>query len=230
MRFLADRFRPSTRFGLALTLQLALLALVLSTLSLVTDNVVSGEDLVRSDGPIERFLIDRRTAALTAAMRVFTTMGTAWVVVPLLLGTGLVAYRARGSWRPLTFLAVTVVGAVLSSTVIKLVVARPRPETGALVHALGYAFPSGHSTTAAAAWLSAAVVLASLTRRTAGRVVIGAVASVVVFLVGVSRVYLGVHAPTDVLGGWALGAFWLAGALIGGRLLVRRDPAAATRG
>jgi undecaprenyl-diphosphatase len=228
MSFLADRFRPATRLGLALTVQLALLTLLLSTFSVVTDNVVSGEDLVQSDGPIERFLIDRRTPALTVAMRVFTTMGTAWVVVPLLLAVGLAARRALGSWRPLTFLAVVVVGAVLSSTVIKLVIARPRPVSGALVHALGYAFPSGHSTTAAAAWLSAAVVLGSLSRSRARRVVVGVVACLVVVLVGVSRIYLGVHAPTDVLGGWALGALWVAATLIAGRLMFRREPAPAS--
>ena len=224
MSLLADRFRPGSRLGLALTAQLALLTLLLSTFSVVTDNVVSGEDLVQADGPIERFLIDQRTPALTVAMRVFTTLGTAWVVVPLLLAVGLVARRALGSWRPLTFLVVAAVGAVLSSTVIKLVVARPRPESGALVHALGYAFPSGHSTTAAAAWLSSAVVLGSLTRSRARHVVVGVVACLAVVLVGASRIYLGVHAPTDVLGGWALGGLWVVGALTADRLLARREP------
>jgi undecaprenyl-diphosphatase len=225
MSFLAARFRPRTRLGLVLTVQVALLVLLLSAFSAVTEDVVAGDELVAADGPIETFLIDRRTPALTVLMRVFTTMGTAWVVVPLLLGVGLLARRSLGSWRPLAFLAVTVVGAVLTSTVIKIAVARPRPTSGALVHALGYAFPSGHSTTASAAWFSAAVVLASLTRRTAGRVAVGVVAAVVVVLVGMSRVYLGVHAPTDVLGGWALGALWVAAVLIVGRLVSRDEPA-----
>jgi membrane-associated phospholipid phosphatase len=221
--FLAARLRPGARLGLMLTVQLGLLVLLLTAFSVVTEDVVAGEELVQADGPIERFLIDRRTPALTVAMRVFTTLGSALVVVPLLFGVGLLARRALGSWRPLVFLAVTVGGATLTSTVIKLVVARPRPDAGALVQALGYAFPSGHSTTAAAAWLSSAVVLGSLTRSTARRVVLGVVAAVVVVLVGVSRVYLGVHAPTDVLAGWALGALWLAGTLIASRLLFRRE-------
>ena len=219
LSFLAARFRPTTRLGLALTAHVALLVLLLSAFSVVTEDVVAGDELVGADGPIEGFLIDRRTAALTVAMRVFTALGSAYVVVPLLLAVGMVARRARGSWRPLGFLAVTVGGAVLSSTLIKLLVARPRPETGALVHALGYGFPSGHSTTAAAAWFSSAVVLGSLTANAARRVGLGAVATVVVVLVGVSRVYLGVHAPTDVLGGWALGALWVAGTLLAGRLV-----------
>ncbi|MCW2636920.1 MAG: phospholipid phosphatase [Blastococcus sp.] len=223
--FLVTRFRPGTPLGLVLTVNMALLLLLLSAFSVVTEDVVAGEELVAADGPIERFLIDRRTPALTMLMRICTQLGSAPVVVPLVVGVALLGHRRHGSWRPLGFLAFAVGGATLTSTVIKLVVARPRPESGALVHALGYAFPSGHSTTAAAAWLSTAVVLASLTPRRAWRAGLGVVAIAVVLLVGVSRVYLGVHAPTDVLGGWALGALWVAGGLIGGRVLFRDDPA-----
>jgi undecaprenyl-diphosphatase len=221
--FVAARFRPATRLGLMLTVQLALLTLLLSAFSVVTQDVVAGDELVAADGPIESFLIDRRTPGLTVLMRVFTAMGSAAVVIPVLLGVGLLARRVRGSWRPLLFLAVTVAGATLTSTLIKVVIARPRPESGALVRALGYAFPSGHSTTAAATWFSVAVVLGWMIARRAVRVLSGVVATVVVLLVGISRVYLGVHAPTDVLGGWALGALWVAGTLIAFRILDRRD-------
>jgi acid phosphatase family membrane protein YuiD len=128
----------------------------------------------------------------------------------------------------LGFLALTLAGASLISTVIKLQVARPRPDTGALVRALGYGFPSGHSTAAAAGWLSAALVLGWLTRSVALRVCLGAGAAVVITLVGVSRVYLGVHQPTDVLGGWALGALWLAAVLTAAHLLTNRQTGPAT--
>jgi membrane-associated phospholipid phosphatase len=222
LSFLVARLRPSAPRGLTLTVLLILLAVLLAAFGVVTEDVVAGDELVQVDDPVSRFLIGRRTAWLTAVMRVATSLGSALVVIPLLLGVGLLAHRSRRSWRPLGFLALAVGGATLTSTVIKLLVARPRPAKGALVHALGYAFPSGHSTTAAAAWLSAAVVLASLTPRTALRVVIGTVAAVVVVLVGVSRVYLGVHAPTDVLGGWALGTLWLAGVLAVVRVVSHR--------
>jgi undecaprenyl-diphosphatase len=118
----------------------------------------------------------------------------------------------------MVFLGVTVGGASATSTVIKLLVARPRPTSGALVHALGYAFPSGHSTAGAATWFSLAVLGSSFTRSTARRVLMTGVAVVLVAAIGLSRVYLGVHAPTDVLGGWALGAAWVAGVAVFGRL------------
>lgn len=207
---------------------LGALAVLVSTFGVVTEDVLDGGDLVRVDNPVSRYLIAHRSADLTPVMRGITDLGSALVVVPLILAVGLIARRARGSWRPLNFLCVVVVGATLTSTLIKVLVARPRPTSGALVRALGYAFPSGHSTAAAATWLTAAVVLGTLTRSIVLRVVLGGVAVLVVLLVGVSRIYLGVHAPTDVLGGWALGAAWLMGTLAVGRAAVRRRTEAAT--
>jgi undecaprenyl-diphosphatase len=205
--------RPARSVGLALSVVVVLLAVF----SVVTEDVLDGRDLVAVDDPVSRFLIGHRSAGLTPWMRLMTQCGSAFVVIPLLLAVGLLARRRTGSWRPQSFLVVVVVGATLTSTLVKVTVARPRPGTGALVKALGYAFPSGHSTAAAAAWLSAALALGSLTRRGLLRVLLVVVAVLVVVLVGISRVYLGVHAPTDVLGGWALGVAWVAGTLVAGR-------------
>jgi membrane-associated phospholipid phosphatase len=222
LAFLTARLDRSGILGLALTVQLCLLGLLLATFSVVTEDVLDGGELVRVDNPVSRYLIEHRTDWLTPVMRTVTEAGSALVVVPLVLAVGLLARRMRGSWRPLAFHALIVIGATLTSTVIKVVVARPRPNAAALVHALGYAFPSGHSTTAAAAWLTAAVLVGTWTPSTALRLTLGTVAVVVVVLVGVSRIYLGVHAPTDVLAGWALGTAWLIGTLTTGRLLWSR--------
>jgi Uncharacterized membrane-associated protein len=218
---LAARLNPTAALGLALTAQLAILALLGAAFSAVTEDVVTRDELVRLDDPVSRFLIEHREPWLTAIMQVITGLGTEFVLTPLLLAVGLLARWRRGTWRPLGLLVLTLTGASLTSTVIKLLVARPRPDADALVRALGYGFPSGHST-AAAGWLSAALVLGWLTRSVALRVGLAAVAAVVVALVGVSRVYLGVHQPTDVLGGWALGTLWLAAVLTALHLLINR--------
>lgn len=239
LTFLTARLSPAGALGLALTAQLLVLALLGAAFGSVTEDVLAGEEIVRVDGPVTRFLIDHREPWLTTAMRLITELGGVRVVVPLLLTVGLLARRRQGSWRPLVLLALAGSGALLASTSVKLLVARPRPGTDALVHALGYGFPSGHSTQAAAAWLAVAVVLGSMTSRVAARVSAGAVALAVIGLVGVSRVYLGVHQTTDVLGGWALGALWLCAVLTAMRLLEhhtdhrtdqhRTDPRTAVR-
>lgn len=108
------------------------------------------------------------------------------------------------------------------SDLIKLAVGRPRPNADALVHAAGYGFPSGHATAATAGWLGVAIVLSRLTSRWARKVALITTALVIAVIVGFSRVYLGVHQPTDVLGGWALGSLWIAVVLVSTAMLTGR--------
>ncbi|MGQ0776978.1 MAG: phosphatase PAP2 family protein [Pseudonocardiales bacterium] len=213
LRFLADRLRPRSSAALILMVALGAVALLVGTLTEITEDVVTGDELIQVDSPIFNYLVEHRTPWLTTTMGVITHLGSTRVLIPTLLAVGLVARRCRHTWAPMAFLAVTWGGATLTSTVIKLVVARSRPPSEALVHALGYAFPSGHSTAATAGWLAVAVVLAWFTRSVTVGVNLLATAIVIALLVGVSRVYLGVHAPTDVLAGWALGALWLVATL-----------------
>lgn len=230
LRFLTNRLRPDRPAGLALTVGLGVVALLAAALSEVTEDVVTGDELVRVDNPVSRYVIAHRQPWLTTSMGIITHLGSTAVLVPMLLAVGLAVRRHRRTWAPMVFLFVTWGGATLTSTVIKLLVARSRPASEALVQALGYAFPSGHSTAATAGWLAVAVVLAGLARSMTVRASVLAAALVIALLVGISRVYLGVHAPTDVLAGWALGGLWVTGALTLTHLLTSRsdDPPGGT--
>jgi undecaprenyl-diphosphatase len=107
-------------------------------------------------------------------------------------------------------LATVVVGAVVLYDTVKFVVGRPRPpaDVQLVITATGSAFPSGHATASAAAYGAIALVVWARWGARAGR---GAMAAAVVItaVVGFSRVYLGVHWPTDVVAGWCAGAAWL---------------------
>jgi undecaprenyl-diphosphatase len=219
---LAPLWRRPPGTARVLTALVVVAGLLVAAFGILTGDVIDEDHLLHVDGPVAGAVQDLRAAWLTTSMRIITSLGSGPVVIPLLLVVGLVARRLQRSWAPMAFLVIAAGGATLLSTSIKLMVARPRPDTGALVRALGYGFPSGHSTTAMAAWLSGAIVLSSLTPRVARRIGIWSVAVLVVVLVGVSRVYLGVHAPTDVLGGWTLGALWVAVVLVVGHRLVGR--------
>jgi undecaprenyl-diphosphatase len=170
--------------------------------------VAGGDERGVIDERAASFVVEHREPWLTDVLDRLTWLGSLAVLVPLLLIAGLALWRSRGTPTPLLVLMATVAGSTLLSNVVKLAVARDRPED-ALVEAAGHAFPSGHATASAACWLTLAAVLAgpdASRRRRAGLLT---VALAVIAIVGFSRVYLRAHEATDVLGGWALGSLWV---------------------
>ncbi|WP_263172385.1 phosphatase PAP2 family protein [Streptomyces sp. SCSIO ZS0520] len=161
---------------------------------------------------------------LTAVQRLLSDwVWDTWTLRALCAAVVLWLLRYRG-WRPALWLGLTCLGGALVQQALKAAVDRPRPVLPRPVdHAHYAAFPSGHAMTAtvvcgALLWLLHHYGASGTVRRWA---LIGAVVSVLG--VGVTRVWLGVHWPTDVLGGWLLGtlAVLTAGAL-GSRLLGER--------
>lgn len=149
------------------------------------------------------------------SMRDVTALGgfTFLTLLTIVATLALVFHRKR---RQAAIFAVTVIAAQVSSEILKLVYERPRPELvphGSYVYS--NSFPSGHSTVATATYLALATVIASLEPRRATKVLAYALAIGLVVMIGFSRVYLGVHWPSDVLAGWSLGAGWALLAWIG---------------
>lgn len=106
-------------------------------------------------------------------------------------------------------LLAAVLGATLLSETLKFGFMRPRPDLVAhAVETLGSSFPSGHATLSAAAYLTIGAMLAHAQQERRVKIYFHAVAVLLTMMIGVSRVYLGVHWPTDVLAGWCLGAAW----------------------
>jgi undecaprenyl-diphosphatase len=112
--------------------------------------------------------------------------------------------RATALW-----VAISVLGGILLSNVLKQVFDRPRPNVvPAAVHVFTPSFPSGHAMLSAVTFLTLGALLASQHKSRRLKVFFLSLAILLTILVGVSRVYLGVHHPTDVLAGWCLGAAW----------------------
>lgn len=148
-----------------------------------------------------------RSPALDQAMLWIKRTHDPVVVAFILGGIGLHAWQRR--WQQVRWLVAAVPGGMLANLVLKALVHRARPGVDALVHAHGYSFPSGHTAAAAlmAGWLVHAVFQG--TRHAAWRCASVAAGLALVGSVAFSRVYLGVHHPTDVLGAVLAGAAWL---------------------
>lgn len=142
------------------------------------------------------------------SMRDITAMGGFTVLtIVTIAATLLLIFHRRG--REALIFATTVVLAYASSEILKAFYDRDRPMIvahGSIVYS--QSFPSGHSTAAAATFLTLATVVASVEPRRRTKALVYGLAISGVLAVGVSRVYLGVHWPTDVLAGWALGSSW----------------------
>lgn len=149
----------------------------------------------------------QRTAELTALAKVVTWGGSAYVLVPLALVCCLALVRA-GLRREAVAVAVSLGGGMLIYDLVKLLVARPRPTVEHLQAVAGSSFPSGHATQASAFWFSLALAAPSVPAAARRRRVVWVLAAVIVAAVALSRVYLGVHYPSDVIAGVALGTGW----------------------
>nr|WP_246704236.1 phosphatase PAP2 family protein [Rhizobium sp. P38BS-XIX] len=113
------------------------------------------------------------------------------------------------AFRQAIFIALAFAGAELLGNGIKPLIGRLRPDiVPHLVEASGESFPSGHSTLSSAVYLGLALLWSSRIASRNGRFACMTMAIFVTGLVGFSRIFLGVHFPSDVIGGWALGAGW----------------------
>lgn len=160
------------------------------------------------------------------AARDITALGSIAVLTLLVVAAVGYLWVARERTRAWALLA-GVGGAALGVQLAKDAFVRPRPDVVPhLAEVYTASFPSGHSTMSAAVYLVTGMLLAAAQRRVVLRAYIMLVAIVIVVLVGVSRVYVGVHWPTDVLAGWTLGTAW---SIVVFRLSVWREKPRARR-
>ena len=141
-------------------------------------------------------------------MRLVTALGNYYVVVPLLAVAVFLFYR-RGLRLAAVLLVVSTGGSIVLTTVLKGVFQRARPELfDSGYHASFYSFPSGHATVAVGFYGMLTVILAYQLGGLA-RWAVAVSGVLVVLLIGFSRLYLGVHYPTDILAGYLSALLWL---------------------
>ncbi len=178
------------------------------TLFVLTTAVVTSHSFQSLDEQLLLLLHPDETGWRTEAARDLTALGGYLVLTLIVVATSMYL-RATGRRRAVLFFVGAVVSGFLVNSLLKSAFDRPRPD---VVEHLSYvdsrSFPSGHSMMSTIVYLTAAaVVLRPIAHRTRRRFLMCAL-TVLIVLVGCSRVQLGVHYPTDVLAGWFAGTVW----------------------
>ena len=141
-------------------------------------------------------------------MRDITALGSVFFLITITLAViGFLLLQKKKGMALFTFVAVS--GGLLLSTALKHIFDRPRPDLVSHEVYVGTAsFPSGHSMLSAVVFLTLGGLLARYTRQKRLKIYVLSLSILASLLVGISRIYLGVHWPSDVLAGWTAGASW----------------------
>jgi len=157
-------------------------------------------------------------------VRDFTALGSSAVLTLITAAVAIYLFLARRAATALYVLAVIGGGQILGS-LLKLGVERPRPElVSHLAAETSLSFPSGHAMLSAVTYLTLALLAGRFVAGRAIRLYLLALGVLVTLLVGASRLYLGVHWPSDVLAGWCAGFAWAMLCWLAARFMARRGP------
>ena len=181
------------------------LSIALLVFVYLLQNVMSG-DIRRIDGIAYQFFVVRlRRDWLTPIMQSFTSLSS-----PVVLAVMLIVVAAFAPGRmPGRFAAANLVGIVALNYALKEIVQRPRPEGFRLIAETGYSFPSGHSMVAVAFYGFLIWLIIRFEEDRLQRWIWSLALFFVVIMIGISRVYLGVHYFSDVVAGYCVAAVWL---------------------
>ncbi|MGK2932566.1 MAG: bifunctional DedA family/phosphatase PAP2 family protein [Solirubrobacterales bacterium] len=218
--FLVARLTPGGTFGLEVTTLCAIIAVSAFVVIAYTEIILGNGGPTPGDTTAFDFVDRIRTGWLVDVAQVITDLGSTPVILAVAAITGTYLFATR-KYSELAVLLLSLIAVYVSVDVLKEAVDRPRP-TGGLTGFSNASFPSGHAAHSVFyVWLAVTIAVRlrpDMVRKTA--LVLSGIA--LTALIGLSRVYLGVHYLSDVNAGWALGAFWFAffavAALLAGQL------------
>jgi undecaprenyl-diphosphatase len=165
---------------------------------------------------------------LEESVRDVTSLGSFSLLglITVLVAAELFIARMRATaW----YLLGAVVGGAVISTVLKALFDRPRPDLASAARVFTASFPSGHATVSAVVFLTIGGLLAGASDRRSARLFYLTVAVLLTVAVGVSRIYLGVHYPTDVVAGWLIGSAWALLCWAGAQLVLPKRSTGVTQ-
>lgn len=172
------------------------------------------------DTVVGDFIRSFTSEGMTNVAVMVTQAGSAFVAISLMLSVGgYLLFHLKHTWETVVLFS-SLAGGWLLNTMLKLAFHRTRPDIQPLIEVGGYSFPSGHAMISTAFYGMLVYLLwLNLRQRSKPTWPVMVLGLCLVFLIGASRVYLGVHFPSDVLAGFAAGSLWLTACILGLHLM-----------
>lgn len=207
--FIRNRLTPSEKYGLYLTIGGTATLFFIYLFFGILQDYIGQDPLAKADLRIINLISHFRTPGLNHFMLFFTDLARGEVITFAVIFTLTILFLLR-KWSYLIGLAISVIGGEIFVWIIKNLVERPRPPlTEALVAEPSYSFPSGHSFIAVAFYGFLTFILFENLKKRWIKTITIIIGTILIILIGVSRIYLGAHWPSDVLASYASSMAWL---------------------
>ncbi|MFT9486873.1 MAG: phosphatase PAP2 family protein [Tepidibacillus sp.] len=192
-----NKQKTGRKIGFLLLLSFGLIA------AFVSFNKIQWFDL-----PIIIWVQSLENSYLTEVMKFFTWIGSTKIVIAIIIITSIILYVLLKHRIELVFFVIVIIGSTVLNNLLKVIFHRERPTIHRIIEETGYSFPSGHSMAAFTLYAMISFLLWKHLRSRFGRGLMILFATVMILLIGISRIYLGVHFPSDVLGGYLASGVW----------------------
>ncbi|WP_235589082.1 phosphatase PAP2 family protein [Tepidibacillus decaturensis] len=192
-----NKQKTGRKIGFLLLLSFGLIA------AFVSFNKIQWFDL-----PIIIWVQSLENSYLTEVMKFFTWIGSTKIVIAIIIITSIILYVLLKHRIELVFFVIVMIGSTALNNLLKVIFHRERPTIHRIIEETGYSFPSGHSMAAFTLYAMISFLLWKHLRSRFGRGLMILFATVMILLIGISRIYLGVHFPSDVLGGYLASGVW----------------------
>jgi undecaprenyl-diphosphatase len=147
--------------------------------------------------------------AMTTIMKFFTFIGAGLPIVIIAVLALIILYFVLGHRRELILFTTAVVGSALLNVLLKLLFHRTRPDLHRIIEVTGFSFPSGHAMAAFSLYATLIFLLWKKATTGSARVLLLLIGSAFIAAIGISRIYLGVHYPSDVIAGYLASGSWV---------------------
>jgi undecaprenyl-diphosphatase len=205
---LVDHWRTFSPHTIAIMLKSAMAIMCLALFIRLTFSITSNGNVQNFDESILRWVETLRTPFMNSMMLDITALGG--LALTIVLGLLAVAlFLLSRDALAAVHLIITSAGGFFISMWTKSLISRPRPSIiPQLIHASGFSYPSGHSITSAAIYLTMAILACRHFKSYPARIILLSLAGIMIALISFSRIYLGVHYPSDTMSGALLGLAW----------------------